>query len=415
MSENSAALWRTERWFITRGTPQLIAAYGFPQVVSRMLPFLVFSLLLWLDMYADLHPWLVLGLAAAAAALTWALVTGGGRRPPPRLPRWLCAAVLAGHVLGPPLLAYLLAARGLIRFKLDILGQVYVSLPENATEAEVFAALRLVTVSWIAADALLIAAGYLVASHGLVALTLRALRHAYQDLRQGLRLQGRALPVLLFATVFLFFTNELWQVANRIGAGRLALLIGVFALVSVLAVATRLAPELDRLQHGLAPDTLRTACAGTPLAAAAAQLTGPLRPAPLRRSQRVNVLFVLATRQLVRGAVVAGGLFVLLVLLGLVVVYPSIARQWIDADVAYAGWLPGVPLAMVKLAALIAGFGGMSFVVNSMSDAEDRTEFFTPSVTELERLLAVHTAYLALRREPVTAAAPGAGTAPLPH
>jgi hypothetical protein len=121
---------------------------------------------------------------------------------------------------------------------------------------------------------------------------------------------------------------------------------------------------------------------------------GPLAPVGLTNVQQVNLLVLLATRQLVQAAVVGLGLFGFFVLLGILVVEPETAEQWIGAPpVTYAG----LPVALFRNALLLAGFGSMYFAVTSMSDADNRHQFFAPILDEVERILAVHAVYLSVR------------------
>ncbi|MEV6966064.1 hypothetical protein AB0M47_13195 [Hamadaea sp. NPDC051192] len=401
MRADDRLLWRTERWFLRQGLPQLIEGYDFRQVVARMLPFLAFTALLWLDMFAAISPWTAGLIGAIVALAVWGWLTRFGRRPSPRLSTRTAVLLLAAHALIPPAMFLLAAMLGWIDVNLYLLGglvEVSVGAGEDFTDADFRAIVLTVTATWVLLDAALIAIGYVITSNGLFALTLRALRHAGQDLRQTVRLQGRALPVVMFATLFLFFTNELWQACNRLGWARIGLLVGVFALIASLAVGVRLNQEAARIEHDFTPAGVADACRGTPLAHRATSISG-LAPIPLRPRQRINVLFVLAVRQLVRAAIVGAGLFAILMVFGLVVVYPAIAQKWIDAPVAYSKLFPGQPLAMFKLAMLLAGFGGMNFMVNGMSDPDDRAEYFAPSVDELQRVLGVHAAYTELRHQ----------------
>ncbi|WP_412538283.1 hypothetical protein R8Z50_20790 [Longispora sp. K20-0274] len=400
-------LARTESWFIRQGMPQLITGYGFRQVVSRMVPYLVFTALLWLDMFTEFGPAQVLPVAAVGAAGTWAWLTRLGTRPPPRLPTGTALAVLAAHVLGPPVVAVGMAAVGWLDFHLSVHGLVEVVLdePDELSTRQVFGIIGQVVGLWIAVDVLLVAVGYVVASNGLVALSVKALRHAVTDLRHSARLQGRALPVLLFVTLFLFFTGELWQLCNRLPWLRIFVLVAVLAAISVLAVATRLRTELGRVERDMSPADVLAACAGTPLARLAPQLATRAVGAALRPRQQANLLFALAIRQLIQGAVVGFGLFCLFTLLGWLVLYPSLAKQWIGAPIEYSIWFPDQPVAMFRLAVLLAAFGGMYYVVHSMNNADEREEFFAPTVAELESVLAVHAAYDAL--DPQTPDRPG--------
>src|SRR5690606_2021098 len=92
----------------------------------------------------------------------------------------------------------------------------------------------------VAGYALLVAAALAVTAYGLLPLAVQAVRHAVADMRGSLRLQGRALPVLLFVTFFLFFTGELWQLMDHLAWGRLVLVLALFAGVTVLATSARL-------------------------------------------------------------------------------------------------------------------------------------------------------------------------------
>jgi hypothetical protein len=255
------------------------------------------------------------------------------------------------------------------------------------------------------AFALLVAAAALATGYGLGPLVLQALRHAVADMRNSIRLQGRALPTLLFVTFFLFFTGELWQLMNHLSWTRLALVLALFAAVTVLATSARLRGEVDRVEHDLSPQRLALACAATPLAELVARPRGsdePSAPAlvatpePLTGRQETNLLLVLAARQLVQAAVVGLGLFVFFVVLGAIVVDDTVAATWIGETPRSAAWLPWWPAALPRAAALLAGFGSMYFAITAMTQTEQRREFFDPVIGDVERMLGVRAVYLSL-------------------
>jgi hypothetical protein len=370
----------------------MIVEYGFNRyVLPRILPFLSFvavaSLAGLIPVPAGSHGELIVGLAVlAVGALAWVGLAAFGRRLP-RFSRPAAVAVLVAYGVMPvivPLLA--LGVRGRDRAG-TLLG---------LTAGSDGAWYGLAVLTFAAGFAALFAAAWLVTTYGLIPLTRRAIGHAVADMRNSVRLQGRALPMLLFATLFFFFTGELWQAMNRMAWWRVALVLALFAGVTVLASGVRLREEIGRVEQDLSPARLTAACRDTPLE------TVPMDgvaagPVPLGRRQVGNLLLMLATRQLVQAAVVGLGLFAFFLVLGLLVVDHHTAERWIGEAPRSSVWLPGVPAALLRNATLIAGFGSMYFAITSMTDSEHRRQFFAPIVDEVERTLAVRAVYLAVR------------------
>jgi hypothetical protein len=376
---------RTERWFVRRGVPTMIEGYGFvAHVLPRMLPALALvavASLAWLVPLrsAGSARWILLGAVVMATVAVW-MIVGVFVRRRLRSSAGATIAILAAYALMPiavPLLQ--LAVDGAVTPPAD--GAVGV-------------------LGFVLFFAAIFAGTLLATTYGLGALLRRAVRHTIYDLRNSVHLLGRALPALLFVTMFLFFTGELWQAMNRLNWERVTLVVALFAAVTILAAAARLRDEIGRVEQDLSPSRLAAACAGTPLADVpidAIVPDGPLAPVPLNGRQSRNLLLMLATRQLVQAAVVGLALFVFFLILGVLVVTPETAEQWIGAPPAHAALFPGVPVALLRNATLFAGFGSMYFAVTSMSDADHRRQFFAPIIDEVEHALAVRAVYLALR------------------
>jgi hypothetical protein len=251
----------------------------------------------------------------------------------------------------------------------------------------------------------LLAVVSLAATHyGVVALAVQATGHARADMRRSLRLQGLALPTLLFVTFFLFFTSELWQLMDHLSWTRLCLVLALFAAVTVLATSARLRAEVERIEHDLTPERLGEACAGTPLdgrGPGSTRLPAAVNvPPPLTNRQETNLLLVLATRQLVQAAVVGLGLFAFFVVFGAIVMTGPVASSWIGHEPQPSVVLPWLPVALLRAAALLAGFASMYFAITTMTQTEHRQAFFAPVVGDLERLLAVRAVYLDLLANP---------------
>ncbi|HEX2355199.1 MAG TPA: hypothetical protein VHI50_01895 [Micromonosporaceae bacterium] len=374
LTASRALVRQNERWFVRRGVPSLIVGYGFTRhVLPRMLPFLAVVAVAGLAWPLRAEPWAVAGVLAAAA-VAGAVLARFGRRLVPAS-RAGAVAVLGGYAAVPAAVALTLLAVG--------------------RAGEAFVAAITLSVAFAAA----FAASWLATTYGAVPLTRRALGQALRDLGNSLQLQGRALPLLLFVTLFFFFTGELWQAMNRLSWWRVIGVIALFAAVTVLAAAGRLRDEIGRVEQDLSVPRLDAACRETPLAGvpiADLAAGGPLEATPLGNREAGNLLLMLATRQLVQAFVVGLGLFVFLLAIGLLLVQGETAEQWIGGPARYSALLPGVPVALLRNAALLAGFGSMYFAVTSMSDAEHRHRFFAPILDEVERVLAVRAVYLAV-------------------
>lgn len=388
-----ALIRQTERWFVRRGTPTMIEGYGFvTHVLPRMVPSLVLvalACLAWLVPFrsAGSGRGVLLGVVVVVTVGVWALAKVFVWRLP-RLSRAALVVIVAGYAAMPVAVPVL---------------QLAVDDAVTPPGGPVVGLLGFVIFFAVVFVVTLVATTY-----GLGALLGRAIRRTFHDARDSVRLLGRALPMLLFVTLFLFFTGELWQAVNRLAWWRIALVVGLLAAVAVLAAAGRLREEIGRVEQDLGPDRLVAACRGTPMAGVPIEELvsgGPLRVVPLSGRQVRNLLLMLAIRQLVQAAVAGLALFVFFLVLGLLVVTPETAEQWIGGRPVSSGLLPGVPVALLRIATLFAGFGGMYFAVTSMSDADHRRQFFAPIVDRIERILAVRAVYLAV----CGAAGPGAG------
>lgn len=283
---------RTERWFVSQGVPHLIDHYRFrSHVLPRMLPFLTAVIVVsigLLVLLARTGP----GVGALAGAvvllvsmLGLPLALARLARRAPRLSHNGATIVLIAFAAAPVLIPLLLIGAYGRADRTLVIGRPGAS------------ALQLVVVTALVlavAFAAIFVVAWVATAYGLVPLAARAIGHAVSDMRGSLHLQGRAMPTLLFVTFFLFFTNELWQLMNHLGWGRLVLVLALFAAVTVLATATRLRGEIDRVGQNLSAARLSAACAGTPLAKVDPVSVAP--PPPLTARQETNVLLVLATR-----------------------------------------------------------------------------------------------------------------------
>ena len=397
LTASRALVRQTERWFVRRGVPFMIEDYGFRRhVLPRMLPFLAFvtvTSLLWLvRQWADqAYWWWVLAGTLAVGVAVWTGLTAFGRRLP-RFSRRTAGAILVCY-----------AAMPLIVPSLEFLVSRQNSSPEVGVGERIGAHSTSFTgavLAFLCIFAVVFAAAWLATSYGVVPLIRRAVRHAVYDMRNSVRIQGRALPTLLFVTLFFFFTGELWQAMDRLPWPRVWAVVVLFAAVTVLATAARLRDEIGRVEQDLHPARLSKDCRRTPLAELPMEQIvpdGALRPVPLTGQQVGNLLLVLATRQLIQATVVGVGLFTFFLVLGLLVVLPETAEQWIGAPPRTSAASFGVPVALLRNALLLAAFGSMYFAVTSMSDTEHRRQFFAPILDEVERTLAVRAVYLAVR------------------
>ena len=364
----------------------MIEGYGFTtHILPRMLPLVAFVSVASLAWLVPLRAsgsvrWILLG-AVIGGTLAVRAALGAVVRRRPRFSRPVVIAILVAYGVMP-------VAVPLLQLAVD--GTV---TPPGGRVVGLLGFVIFFATAFVAI--------WLATTYGLGELLRRAVRHTVYDLRNSVRLLGRALPALLFVTLFLFFTGELWQAMERLSWWRLALVVGLFAAVTVLAAAARLREEINRVEQDLTPDRLEAACRDTPLAGAPIRdLTpdGRLGAVPLTARQERNLLLTLAVRQLVQAAVVGLALFVFFLVLGLLMVPPATAEQWIGAPPTRIALLGEMPVALLRNAVLFAGFGSMYFAITSMSDADHRRQFFAPILDEIERTLAVRAVYLAVRR-----------------
>src|SRR5436305_6483957 len=202
----------------------------------------------------------------------------------------------------------------------------------------------------------------------------------------------RALPVVLL-TALVFFNTYVWLMAATISGNRLGLAMAFLVLIAaafvVSATLERVRPMLR--SAAVLPKDAET-LADTPFA------TMPDVPdgAPLKRSERLNVVFVLAASQLAQILVVAVVTGIIYLILGLIVLDPSLLNQWTHTYKSTAtvlGFTLPVADSLIHMTLFLGALTFMYISARAAGDAEYRSTFLDPLIDELHTTLIARNRY----------------------
>jgi hypothetical protein len=238
-----------------------------------------------------------------------------------------------------------------------------------------------------------------------------AVARTFQELSSLFRLVTRALPMLLLFTTFLFVNTEVWQVSSSLSTPVLWLAVAFFGALAIGFLVARLPEEVETVNDQVEPDSVRRALVGTPLEPRCDELPDDLRPEPLARKQRVNLLLVLLVTQLSQVLLLAVAVWLYFLAFGRVAIEDSVIESWVGGGAPHdVPFLPGLGFSqeLLQVSIFLAAFSGLYFTVYAVTDSAYREQFFTEITDELERAVGVRSAYLALRRQ----GAAGTGTTP---
>lgn len=202
----------------------------------------------------------------------------------------------------------------------------------------------------------------------------------------------RALPVVLL-TALVFFNTYVWIMAATISGDRLGLamafLVSIAAAFVISATRERVRPMLQSTTV-LPKDTERLA--DTPFA------TMPDSPdcAPLKRAERLNVVFVLAASQLAQILVVAVVTATIYLILGLIVLSPSLLNEWTHTYKSTAtvlGFTLPMPDSLIHMVLFLGALTFMYISARAAGDAEYRSAFLDPLIDDLHTTLIARNRY----------------------
>jgi hypothetical protein len=245
----------------------------------------------------------------------------------------------------------------------------------------------------LAQEAVVVGAVLILTGCGVGSVVGWAVRMMLSHLATVGALAVRALPVVLL-TALVFFNSYVWIMATTISGDRLGLamafLLSIAAAFVISATRERVKPTLHSPAPVLPKDTERLA--DTPFA------TMPDTPdcAPLKRAERLNVVFVLATSQLAQILLVAVVTATIYLILGLIVLTPSLLNEWTHTYKSAAtvlGFTLPVPDSLIHLTLFLGALTFMYISARAASDAEYRSTFLDPLIDDLHTTLIARNRY----------------------
>jgi hypothetical protein len=247
--------------------------------------------------------------------------------------------------------------------------------------------------SQLAQEAVVVAVVLILTGCGAGSVVGWAVRMMLSHLATVGALAVRALPVVLL-TALVFFNTYVWLMAATISGDRLGLamafLVSIAAAFVVSATRERVRPMLRSTAAVLPNDTPKLA--GTPFA------TLPDTPdgAPLKRAERVNVVFVLAASQLAQILVVAVVTAAMYLVLGLIVLSPELLNEWTHTYKSTAtvlGLTLPLPDSLIHMTLFLGALTFMYISARAAGDAEYRSTFLDPLIDDLRTTLIARNRY----------------------
>lgn len=218
---------------------------------------------------------------------------------------------------------------------------------------------------------------------GLGAIVVWSGRRLTGQLARSLLLLARAIPLLLFFSLVLFLTTEMWQVfAERAGAVLVAIGL-LLALVATAFLAARLPREVERLEREMS--------AGDPAVS------------PLRRAQRANVGLVLLISHGLQIVVVTLAIGAFFVAFGTIAIDADVLRAWTGGpgDALFSLTVLDVPLRptveLLRVSGAIAALSGLYYAIAVLTDRAYRDEFLDEITAQMRATFTARAEYLALR------------------
>ena len=202
---------------------------------------------------------------------------------------------------------------------------------------------------------------------------------------------ARALPVMLL-TFLVFFNGPMWQMTAVIGRERLWVGLG---FLFVIAATFLVSSTLDRVRPILSAAPAldgNESLAGTPF-----ENLPDGTAAPLLRSERANVVFVVATSQTSQVLTVALTTGAIFFVLGLILVSPETLDAWTRGAGRPDGQLLGmtlpIPDALIQTSMLLTAITFIYLSAKAVTDATYRAQFLDPLIDDLRVTLVARDRY----------------------
>ena len=317
--------------------------------------------------------------------------------------------ITGGHdvaITGEPTTSQLivLAIIGLALPLMAIVGWLVSRSRSGRTRAGI-ATIAVVTVACVAATvggatdlaqgAVVVAAVLILTGCGVGSVVGWAVRTMLSHLATVGALVVRALPVVLL-TALVFFNTYVWLMAATISGNRLGLAMGFLVSIAAAFVISATRERVKPMLQSTAAlpndpkDTERLA--DTPFAT----LPDAADCAPLKRAERLNVIFVLATSQLAQIVVVAVVTATIYLILGVIILDPSLLNEWTHTYKSTAtvlGFTLPVPDSLIHMTLFLGALTFMYVSARAAGDAEYRSTFLDPLIDDLHTTLIARNRY----------------------
>lgn len=208
----------------------------------------------------------------------------------------------------------------------------------------------------------------------------------------------RALPVVLL-TALVFFNTYVWIMAAMISGMRL--LVAMVFLVSMAAVFV-ISGTVERVRPMLRSSAVVPADSERLTDTPFATMPDP-KPAPdgsdtfgPTRIERLNVVFVLATSQLVQIWVVAALTGTIYLLLGLIVLTPELLKEWTHlsrSEAIVLGCTLPVPDSLIHMSLFLGALTFTYVSARAVGDGDYRSTFLDPRIEDLHAALIARNRY----------------------
>jgi hypothetical protein len=241
-------------------------------------------------------------------------------------------------------------------------------------------------------DAVIVGLVLLLTGCGVGSVLAWAVRMTCEHLATVGTLAVRALPIVLL-TALVFFNTYVWLMAATINGERLSLaIVFLLAIASAFVVSKTVERVRPMLKSTASLAEGSESLADTPFAT----MLDPSPGAPLKRTERLNVVFLLAASQLIEILVVALVGATIYMVLGLIILSPSLLNEWTHTYTSTAtvlGWTLPVPDSLIHMCLFLGGLTFMYISARAVDDAEYRGMFLDPLIEDLHTTLIARNRY----------------------